>query len=222
MEDEILNHASTTRGQVAIRYIRLIFNLRSLPPTPNLPASYSLFTLIAYILLWRASAQVRTTVNDAKNILDDHDDNTINTNTRLLKALLEHAPTSEGIWVIASDIIVASEKHDGLAQLAEFYTTGLLLSSESSCNGDRSVGPDLYGCSIVKASGRTPQVYFHPSRGVEVKSVAEDIAADLESAKRDMTTLKKYVSLESSLPLIRHNCNAIDSSSRWIPLCCDA
>jgi hypothetical protein len=46
------------------------------------------------------------------------------------------------------------------------------------------------------------QVYFHPSQDSKVKSAAEDIAADLEIAKRDRATLKKYVSVESSLPLI--------------------
>jgi hypothetical protein len=54
----------------------------------------------------------------------------------------------------------------------------------------------------VKAGGRTPQVSIHPSRDVEIKSTAEDIAVDLEAAKRDQATLKKYVSFESSLPLI--------------------
>jgi len=49
----------------------------------------------------------------------------------------------------------------------------------------------------VKASGRTPQVSIHPSRDVEIKSTAEDIAVDLEAAKMDQATLKKYVSFET-------------------------
>ena len=48
---------------------------------------------------------------------------------RLLKALLNHAPTAEGIQVIATDIITASEEKNGLAQLARFYMTGLILPS---------------------------------------------------------------------------------------------
>ena len=55
-------------------------------------------------------------------------------NHRLLKALLTCAPTIEGEEIIASDIIDASEQKDGLAQLAEFYITGLILPSEPPFN----------------------------------------------------------------------------------------
>jgi hypothetical protein len=44
---------------------------------------------------------------------------------RLLDALLTHAPTIEGLDVIATDIIAASAELDGLEWLAEFYKTGL-------------------------------------------------------------------------------------------------
>jgi len=74
--------------------------------------------------------------------------------------------------VIATDIIAASEEVNGLGQLGRFYTTGLILP--------------------LKSSGRTPQVSFHPSRDIEIKSTAEDIAVDLEAAKRDQAMLKKY------------------------------
>jgi hypothetical protein len=40
---------------------------------------------------------------------------------------------------------------------------------------------------IVKAGWQTPQVSFHP---IEIKSTAEDIAVDLEAAKRDQAMLK--------------------------------
>jgi hypothetical protein len=49
---------------------------------------------------------------------------------RLLCALLTHAPTVEGVGVIARDIIEASAVHDGLDQLAKFYIKGLLLPSK--------------------------------------------------------------------------------------------
>jgi len=42
-----------------------------------------------------------------------------NVNHRLLKALLEHAPTTEGVEVVATDIIAASEEEDGLVQLCK-------------------------------------------------------------------------------------------------------
>jgi hypothetical protein len=51
-------------------------------------------------------------------------------NHRLLQVLLKYAPTTEGVEVIATDIIAVSEEEDGLVQLAEFYTTGLILPSE--------------------------------------------------------------------------------------------
>jgi hypothetical protein len=51
----------------------------------------------------------------------------------------------------------------------------------------------------VKAGGRTPQVSFHPSRDQEIESEANAIAADLEIAKRDPGTLKKYVRVHSPL-----------------------
>jgi hypothetical protein len=54
---------------------------------------------------------------------DQHSWSNDNANIHLLKALLKHAPTPEGAWFIASDIIEASEHHNGLAKLAEFYTT---------------------------------------------------------------------------------------------------
>ena len=81
--------------------------------------------------------QIRTGVNEAEKILEPQNDST---DIRLLKALLKHAPTDEGMLVIATDIITASEQENGLALLAKFYTTGLLLPSESPCNGNRSVG----------------------------------------------------------------------------------
>ena len=49
---------------------------------------------------------------------------------RLLDAFLTHAPTAEGVGVIATEIIVASAEPDGLDRLAEFYKTGLLLPSK--------------------------------------------------------------------------------------------
>jgi len=113
--------------------------------------------------------QIRIEVTEALKILE-HQSNDIG--IRLLKALLTHAPTTEGMLVIATDIIAASEEEDGLALLAKFYTTGLILP--------------------MKANGQTPQVSFHPSRDVIIKSTAEGIAADLETAKRDKTTLKRY------------------------------
>jgi hypothetical protein len=60
-------------------------------------------------------------------------------NHRLLKALLDHAPTIEGVEVIATDIIEASKKKDGLVNLARFYTTGLILPSEPPFDIDGSV-----------------------------------------------------------------------------------
>ena len=57
---------------------------------------------------------------------------------RLLQALLTHAPTNEGVEVIATDIIAASEEEDGLKDLARFYTTGLILPSEPPFNIDGS------------------------------------------------------------------------------------
>ena len=49
---------------------------------------------------------------------------------------------------------------------------------------------------IVKAGGRTPQVSFHPSRDQQIQVEANEIAADLEHAKRDPATLKKYVRVQ--------------------------
>jgi hypothetical protein len=61
-------------------------------------------------------------------------------NHRLLKALLEHAPTAEGVEVIAGDIIAASEEEeDGLVQLARFYTTGLIIPREPPFDSNGSV-----------------------------------------------------------------------------------
>ena len=60
-------------------------------------------------------------------------------NCRLLRALLEYAPTVEGKQVIASDIVVASEEEEnGLMQLARFYTTGLILPREPPFDNDGS------------------------------------------------------------------------------------
>ena len=52
----------------------------------------------------------------------------------------------------------------------------------------------------MKAGGRTPQVSFHPSRDQEIETEANAYAADLEIAKRDPATLKKYVRVH--LPLL--------------------
>ena len=49
---------------------------------------------------------------------------------RLLDALLTHSPTVEGLGVIAAHIVAGSAEPDGLNQLAEFYTTRLLLPSK--------------------------------------------------------------------------------------------
>ena len=57
---------------------------------------------------------------------------------RLLLALLTHAPTNEGVEIIATDIIAASEEEDGLKQLAKFYTRGLILPSEPPFDIDSS------------------------------------------------------------------------------------
>lgn len=48
----------------------------------------------------------------------------------VLLALLMYAPTNDGMEVIATDIIAASEEKDGLQQLAKFYITGLILPSK--------------------------------------------------------------------------------------------
>lgn len=50
-------------------------------------------------------------------------------NFRVLTALLEHAPTADGVSVIADHIVTASEEPDGLDQLANFYITELLVPS---------------------------------------------------------------------------------------------
>jgi hypothetical protein len=49
---------------------------------------------------------------------------------RILDAFLTHAPTTEGVEVIASDIVEASKQEGGLVRLANFYKDGLLLPSE--------------------------------------------------------------------------------------------
>ena len=67
-----------------------------------------------------ACHQIQIDVREAEKILEPQDDNT---GIHLLKALLKHAPTAEGILTIATDIIAASEQEDGLALLAMFYTT---------------------------------------------------------------------------------------------------
>jgi hypothetical protein len=51
---------------------------------------------------------------------------------RVLDALLAHAPTAQGVLVIANDIIDASTQQNGFVQLANFYTSGLILPSEYS------------------------------------------------------------------------------------------
>ena len=83
-----------------------------------------------------ACHQIQTGVNEAEKILDPQNNKT---SICLLKAPLKHAPTDEGMLVIATDIITTSEQKNGLALLAKFYMTGLLLPSESPCNGDHSV-----------------------------------------------------------------------------------
>jgi hypothetical protein len=60
--------------------------------------------------------------------------------------------------------------------------------------------PDQYGFLSVKAGGQTPQVSFHPSRDMNIQSEADDVAVDLESAKRDNKLLKKYVRGDLSFP----------------------
>jgi hypothetical protein len=70
---------------------------------------------------------VRQSVTIAQEMLGVLPGNDVN--RRLLTALLKNAPTAEGVEVIATDIIAASEEEDGLVQLARFYTTGLILPS---------------------------------------------------------------------------------------------
>jgi hypothetical protein len=48
---------------------------------------------------------------------------------------------------------------------------------------------------IVKAGGRTPPVSFHPSRNIESKSTAEDVAVDLEAAKKGSGKAEKICRL---------------------------
>jgi hypothetical protein len=57
---------------------------------------------------------------------------------RLLNALLTHAPTVEGVRVIAEDIVDASAELDGLIRLADFYKTGLILPSKPHSASDNS------------------------------------------------------------------------------------
>jgi hypothetical protein len=64
---------------------------------------------------------------------------------RLLNALLTHAPTVEGVGVIASDIIAASAEPGGLDRLAEFYKTGLLLPSRLLISNS---GPTAFSINI--------------------------------------------------------------------------
>jgi hypothetical protein len=143
---------------------------------------------------------VRQSVTIAQEVLDVLPKNDVN--RRLLKALLENAPTADGVEVIATDIIAASEEENGLVQLAGFYTTGLILPSEPPFDSNGFVTGLLIDTAglLVRSSGRTPQVSFHPSRDIEIKSTAEDITVDLEAAKRDWATLKKYVSLNCLCP----------------------
>jgi hypothetical protein len=70
-----------------------------------------------------------STTEDARTKLQELPNDSIE--FRLLNALLTHAPTIQGQDVIATDIITASGEPDGLQQLAQFYTIGLLLPSES-------------------------------------------------------------------------------------------
>jgi hypothetical protein len=49
----------------------------------------------------------------------------------------------------------------------------------------------------VKAGGQTPLVSFRPSRDAEIQGQIEEIAVDLEAAKRDKRLLKAYVSVDS-------------------------
>ena len=138
----------------------------------------------------------------------------------LLNALLANAPTVEGVEVIATDITNASEQSDGLDQLAEFYKTGLLLPVCSPCLSSPSCSQHY----VVKAGGRmAPQVSFHPSRDPEIKSEANAIAIDLGTAKRDPTTLKKYVRLGSHLLCILPTISyLLESSPGWLSLCGNA
>ena len=109
-------------------------------------------------------------------------------NFRLLNALI-YAPTEEGVGVIAGDILAASTQPDGLEQLAEFYIIGA-----SGHDPSLFTRCSIYTWSMVKAGGRTPLASYHPSRDEDVKTEDEDIAADLEVAKRDQAAkLKKCV-----------------------------
>ena len=74
--------------------------------------------------------------------------------SRLLNALLTHAPTLKGASVIATDIIAASASLDGPGQLAEFYITGLLLPSKLSL----AIGGFNESMVYSEAAGRSPQV----------------------------------------------------------------
>ena len=70
----------------------------------------------------------KPSADDARIQLESLDKNS--QTFRLLDAFLTHAPTAEGVDVIASDIVTASAVQGGLDELAEFYTTGLILPSK--------------------------------------------------------------------------------------------
>jgi len=56
---------------------------------------------------------------------------------RLLDAFLTHAPTIEGVDVIAGDILAASTQPDGFEQLADLYKINFLLPSTFPVMTDR-------------------------------------------------------------------------------------
>ena len=111
--------------------------------------------------------------------------------SRFLNALT-HAPTETGLEVIAMDIITASEQPHGLKALADFYKVGLLLPSKPP-----SVRNLLYILINMARQSEgwwadTTPVLLHPCRDPGVVYEADAIAVDLELAKRDGQTLKKY------------------------------
>ena len=76
----------------------------------------------------------------------------------------------------------------------------------------------MIGIYQVKAGGRTQNVSFHPSRGLEIAAEADLIAQDLETAKTDPTMLKKYVRVDLSFVLqLTAPCGS-DSPPRWLSL----
>jgi len=77
-------------------------------------------------------------------------------------------------------------------------STQLVYSYLLSFLVDRYPTPSLlHTRSVVRADGRTPLISFHPSRDQEIKDETEEIAIDLEDAKRDQANLKRYVRVHS-------------------------